>query len=38
MSLQAYLGGDGGGQWRVDRESLDKIPDDVYPVIAKRRS
>ena len=30
------LGGyDGGGQWRVDRESLDAIPDDAYPVIAE---
>lgn len=30
------LGGyDGGGQWRVDRESLDLIPKDAYPVIAE---
>lgn len=30
------LGGyDGGGQWRVDRESLDVIPEDAYPVIAE---
>ena len=30
------LGGyDGGGQWRVDRESLDIIPEDAYPVIAE---
>ncbi len=30
------LGGyDGGGQWRVDRESLDVIPKDAYPVIAE---
>jgi 5-(carboxyamino)imidazole ribonucleotide synthase len=30
------LGGyDGGGQWRVDRESLDIIPEDAYPVIVE---
>ena len=30
------LGGyDGGGQWRVGRDSLDVIPDDAYPVIAE---
>ena len=30
------LGGyDGGGQWRVDRGSLDLIPKDAYPVIAE---
>ena len=33
------LGGyDGGGQWRVDRESLDVIPEDAYPVMPKQRS
>ena len=30
------LGGyDGGGQWRVDGESLDVIPEDAFPVIAE---
>ena len=30
------LGGyDGGGQWRIDHESLDAIPADAYPVIAE---
>ena len=30
------LGGyDGGGQWRVDRESIYVIPEDAYPVIAE---
>ena len=30
------LGGyDGGGQWRVDRESTSEIPEDAYPVIAE---
>lgn len=30
------LGGyDGGGQWRVDRDSIDTIPEDAFPVIAE---
>jgi len=30
------LGGyDGGGQWRIDCDSLDLIPKDAYPVIAE---
>ena len=30
------MGGyDGGGQWRIDRDSLDLIPKEAYPVIAE---